>query len=65
MSTELLMSTVLVEGGGYRGAGNIFSPSSEEDRDDQRGPNGVELDGHILQLHDEHGGGDVDHLYGP
>ena len=40
-------------------------PPSEEDRDDQRGPNGLKLDGHILHLHDEHGGGDVDHLHGP
>ena len=44
---------------------NFFSPPSEEDRDDQRGPNGVKLDGHVLHLHDEHGDGGGDHLYGP
>ena len=26
---------------------------------------GVKLDGHVLHLHDEHGGGDDDHLHGP
>ena len=43
---------------------NNFSPPSEEDRDDQKRPNGVKLDGHILHLHDEYGGGDGDHLHG-
>ena len=38
-------------------SGENFSPPSGEDRDDQRGPDGVKLDGHILHLHDEHGGG--------
>ena len=47
------------------GARKNFPPPSGEDRDDQRGPNGVKLDGHVLHLHDEHGGGDGDHLHGP
>ena len=37
----------------------------ERTDDDQRGPNWVKLDGHILYLHEEHGGGDGDHLQGP
>ena len=60
-----LVWRIQVEGGGYPGAENFFSPPSEEDRDDQRGPNGVELDGHVLQLHDGHGGGDGDYLHDP
>ena len=43
----------------------FFSPPSEGDRDDQRGQNGIELDGHILQLHDEHGDGGGDQIYSP
>ena len=44
------------------GVGKILSPPSGEDRDDQSGPNWVKLDGHVLYLHDEHGGGGGDHL---
>ena len=47
------------------GAGKIFFPPSGEDRDDQRGPNGVKLDGHVLHLHSEYGSGDGDHLQDP
>ena len=43
----------------------FFSPPSEEDRYDQRGPNGVKLDGQLRHQQDEHGGGGVDHLHGP
>ena len=46
-------------------SGEILSPPFGEDRDDQRGPNWVKLDGHVLHLHDGHGGGDGDHLQGP
>ena len=28
----------------------FFFPPSEEDRDDQRGPNGVESDGHVSYM---------------
>ena len=52
----------MVEGCRYPGAENFFSPPSEEDRDDQRGPNGVKLDGQVLHLHHEHGDGGGDHL---
>ena len=47
------------------GAGKIFSAPSCEDRDDQRGSNGVKLDGQLRHQQDEHGGGGGDHLYGP
>ena len=47
------------------GAGKNFSPPSGEDRDDQRGPNGVKLDGQLRHQQDEHGGGGGDHLHGP
>ena len=43
----------------------VFSPPSQEDRDDQRVPNGLKLNGHVLHLHDEYGGGDGDHPNGP
>ena len=47
------------------GAGEIFSPLSGKDRDDQRGPNGVKLDGQLRHQQDEHGGGGGGHLHGP
>ena len=47
------------------GARKNFPPPSGEDRDDQRGPNGVKLDGQLRHQQDEHGGGGGDHLHGP
>ena len=49
----------------FEASENFFSPPSEEDRDDQRGPNGVKLDGPLYHQQDEHGGGGSDHLHGP
>ena len=46
-------------------SGENFSPPSGEDRDDQRGPNGVKMDGQLRHQQDEHGGCDGDHLHGP
>ena len=47
------------------GAGEIFPPPSGDERDDQKGANGIKLDDHVLHLHDEHGGGDGVKLHGP
>ena len=46
-----------------RSGENFFPPSSVEDRDDQRVPNGVKLDGQLRHQQDEQGGGGGDHLH--